>query len=408
MAKPRFTPDPPPVGATDAEVIAWEKRQLDRIEDWWPKDLEDRLAALELRWPYKSGTWPIVDGSSISFQAEAAQVFQLTLAIIEDTLSSSDDIWLSTAGADSLSEDRNSTDFNAIQYIADSPNGTLAWYAGTGTSPGTRGISYTQDNFATVVSVDPPSPQFDDNQGLAIAWDPINDRWIIAGVHGSGQGTVVMAANEDFTSWNVLFENSSDSFRAGRGIATDGQGNWILTGTGSFIFGGSWIAVSNNDFSSLGAYSVNNRHRGVDSAYYYDGAWYTLGTRRRLVRSTDTLPSSESSWTIEIGTSVNEETFKHLVKGGSTIVAYWKSGNFAQLVYSTDNGETWLACNTPTGGGQIQLTQLRPLSYSEEFGWVCADKSGVLISSDGITWSAISYLPDMVGGSLAIQFTKRL
>lgn len=71
MTKPKFTPDPPPVGASREEQLAWFQRQFDRIEDWWPKDLEDRLKALEIAFPYKSGTWPIVDSSSVSFRAES-------------------------------------------------------------------------------------------------------------------------------------------------------------------------------------------------------------------------------------------------------------------------------------------------------------------------------------------------
>jgi len=72
MTKPRFTPDPPPVGGTKEEILAWKKRQYDRIHDWWPKDLEKRLAALELAFPYKSGTWPIVD-TSISVQSTCVE-----------------------------------------------------------------------------------------------------------------------------------------------------------------------------------------------------------------------------------------------------------------------------------------------------------------------------------------------
>jgi hypothetical protein len=69
VTKPKFTPDPPPVGASQQELLAWEKAQFDRIEDWWPKNLEDRLKALEIAFPYKSGTWPIVDVASLDFTA---------------------------------------------------------------------------------------------------------------------------------------------------------------------------------------------------------------------------------------------------------------------------------------------------------------------------------------------------
>jgi len=77
VAKPKFTPDPPPAGGSSEEQIAWAQRQYARIEDWWPKDLEDRLKALELSFPYKSGTWPIVDGSSFNVAALSATLFSL-------------------------------------------------------------------------------------------------------------------------------------------------------------------------------------------------------------------------------------------------------------------------------------------------------------------------------------------
>lgn len=54
---PRFTPDPPPdIGnpqtveeLTDAlwQVIEYQRRQNDRLHDWWPRDADERLAALE-------------------------------------------------------------------------------------------------------------------------------------------------------------------------------------------------------------------------------------------------------------------------------------------------------------------------------------------------------------------------
>lgn len=62
FTKPKFTPDPPTIGG-DPILVEWTKRQLDRVEDLWPKSLERRVAALEGALPYARGTWPILDVS---------------------------------------------------------------------------------------------------------------------------------------------------------------------------------------------------------------------------------------------------------------------------------------------------------------------------------------------------------
>ena len=69
MTKPRFTPDPLPDGL-DPDLAAYLQRQFDRANDFWPKDLEDRVIALEKNYKYITGSWPVVDYSSVSFQFE--------------------------------------------------------------------------------------------------------------------------------------------------------------------------------------------------------------------------------------------------------------------------------------------------------------------------------------------------
>jgi len=68
MTKPKFTPDPVPDGM-DPQLAEYLSRQLNRIEDWWPKDFEERIQTLEELSPYCTGTWPIVDYSNISFES---------------------------------------------------------------------------------------------------------------------------------------------------------------------------------------------------------------------------------------------------------------------------------------------------------------------------------------------------
>ena len=76
MTKPKFTPDPPPYlkGMPFEQAfplfVDWKIRQENRAEDWWPKDLEARVQALELLAPYCIGTWAIADAAYVNFGYE--------------------------------------------------------------------------------------------------------------------------------------------------------------------------------------------------------------------------------------------------------------------------------------------------------------------------------------------------
>ena len=71
MTKPKFTPDPPPylqgmpVDKAFPLFVDWVIRQNYRIEDWWPKDFENRIQSLEALTAYETGTWPIVGYSNV-------------------------------------------------------------------------------------------------------------------------------------------------------------------------------------------------------------------------------------------------------------------------------------------------------------------------------------------------------
>jgi hypothetical protein len=67
MTKPRFTAEPIPE-IDDPTLRAYLERHFNRLDDYWPQDLENRLAMLERQWPYLSGSWPIVDGSYVYFR----------------------------------------------------------------------------------------------------------------------------------------------------------------------------------------------------------------------------------------------------------------------------------------------------------------------------------------------------
>ena len=79
MTKPKFTPDPPPhlqgmpVEQAFPVFVDWAIRQEYRQEDWWPKDLEARVQALELLAPYCTGTWTIADAGYVDFGYEVVQ-----------------------------------------------------------------------------------------------------------------------------------------------------------------------------------------------------------------------------------------------------------------------------------------------------------------------------------------------
>lgn len=76
MVKPKFTPDPPPnIDGLPVEqqvrmLFEHYQRQYNRIEDWWPKDLEERVQTLEQLVPYKLGPWTMVSVSSMDWDYE--------------------------------------------------------------------------------------------------------------------------------------------------------------------------------------------------------------------------------------------------------------------------------------------------------------------------------------------------
>lgn len=80
MVKPKFTPDPPPnIDGLPVEeqvrmLLDHMQRTHNRIEDWWPKDFENRIQALEGLVPYKIGPWVMVSVSSMDWGYEAYTV----------------------------------------------------------------------------------------------------------------------------------------------------------------------------------------------------------------------------------------------------------------------------------------------------------------------------------------------
>ncbi len=105
MAKPKFTPDPVPDGM-DPQLAEYLSRQLNRIEDWWPKDYEERIQALEQLAPYCTGTWPIVDYSSVVFGYEIVTSYALSCAATSTTYVKSETAGLPFATGFTIHGDR--------------------------------------------------------------------------------------------------------------------------------------------------------------------------------------------------------------------------------------------------------------------------------------------------------------
>jgi len=366
MSRPKFTPDPPPITPNEVEA-EWFWRQLQRIEDWWPKDYGDRLRALEGLAPYKSGTWPIVDSSFVSLAASAEAVagFANFIAQSNRLYKLSDDFQSveSITGPGTINAEKLWTDGNQTYYAVSE-----------------RELYYTTNNGSSWTSFD-----FTDG-GYTWAFGPAgveyyDGNWY-AFCHGKtvqSQGLYVFRSS-DFVNWTKIYSRDTGSGPGAEmgAIAHDGFGNWLIaTSTTDSL----WY-VDNNDFDNMYEDTTNVNSRYTNKASYANGIWYLSGSRQKLVTSPD-----RDNWTIRyqdnslttaqmgrvtygngvwlVNTyngynrllrSIDGETF-------SVIDSSWAETNNVEAIYivglgwlaggqalagqfnlatSTDNGDTWL------------------------------------------------------------------
>ncbi len=280
MTKPRYTTDP--VSTGDPAVDEWLMRQFQRLDDYWPQDIQRRLEQLETSWPYLTGTWPIVD---------IAELQMITVSFRDSCAPRSGPYNILIAGG--------SRRFYATSSSPDEP---LTWSTNgvgvTGNSPFIKGPNGTfimfenfgfgqyQDNTTKYHNLDGSSVV--DGQVLSgVFFNPggghycaDEDAWYVVGGTDGGGGQVLQkcwrSANNGTTwtevgSWNATAMFNDASFEArdddywvcwsGRNspgdvsgyfaISTDRGRNWTVTaatfdpaGEPTNIFGDGYLSYN--------------------------------------------------------------------------------------------------------------------------------------------------------------------
>jgi len=322
VTKPKFTPDPPPVGGRSEERIAWAQRQYARIEDWWPKDLEDRLAALELRFPYKSGTWPIVDSSSVSFQVESVQSFVPALLVFDEAGKHYELSDNCVTGFDGVTNDRPVSGNDLLYTTAKSDLGHFVAIKSDG---GT-----TVDRFDGTTWSTHTLPLAGFSKSGVVWW---NDRYILIWYRG-GLGGLIVQESTDGQSWSTLLNSTSNSLFPSSGynaLATDGTtlafcGSQLVSPFAAGVWrstdGINWT-FSNHDTEFLG---VN-----PSSMFYVNGFWWVGTSKGRLYRAS----TPNGPWTLVLSVAASIETPVNLVYGDGKYKCIVTSKN---SIYTSTDG----------------------------------------------------------------------
>ena len=293
--KPRFTADPvqaPP--EVPPEVRAWLQEQMQRIDDYWPKDLEQRLAELERLYPYIGGTWTIVDYSSCNLGIEGIweeyQAFEYRIGLVSSGGSqvlAVGECWsdLNPTGNSGFS---TSEGFTATMVLDEEPEYMII--TGSFATSGS-GFIYSATGAAPWSEVKASSHGMNSSFVLQNVWKADDGYWYVAGTRpaaGYTEGlriarstTIAGPYTEIFNSTSIKVQqqpHATDSDRKGNVIAVHYDSTFADTYVArSFDYGFTWAIDST-------AIALNSNQRG-NYAYCphnqgeHDGNFFILGQR---------------------------------------------------------------------------------------------------------------------------------
>jgi hypothetical protein len=132
-----------------------------------------------------------------------------------------------------------------------------------------------------------------------------NGTWIACGYYGDMEH---MRGSADASSWSVMNTPASPSATSMYGVATDGNGNWIMVGSLGYVWtsgddGVSWTEQQVPDSRGAGNYS-----NMFDIAYDNDGTWVAVGGASEIWKSTD----NGSSWTSVTPSRASYQAFQSI------------------------------------------------------------------------------------------------
>lgn len=346
MTKPRFTPDPLPDGL-DPALASYLQRQFDRINDWWPKDLEDRVKALEKDFTYISGDWPIVDYSYVQFEgaATAEQVTEVVAMIWNQN-----GAFYSTDAYDAWSWTINSaTLLQCFEFVSDGSGNIAGVRTGGKVVYSTDGTTFTDVVLPGIDTGSIPG-------GIVYR----SGEWIVVGQGTTGEGYPFKCwYSTDLANWTLRFSDANTAIQSGNKLGIDSSGNMIA----ACMAAGSGILRARRSTDGGATWSHPTSLSGLawspTACSYANGAWFISGSRNTIARSVDGITFTA----VSAGGGSN---------GGAGMVFYGNGyylagenrGTGAVMNYSTD-GITWGTYSwinsNPTG-----------LAYHADYGWIYA------------------------------------
>ena len=370
MTKPKFTPDPPPylqgmpIEKAFALFADWAIRQEYRKEDWWPKEFESRVQALEKLVPYCIGEWTIADAAYVNFGFEVVPGILPTYAFLySDT---GGDYRATESDYDSFGASAVTTGFGTFNDFVDSGEGLVMAWDGSGNYwTSSNGVNWTASSFPSITGL-AGLVWFEDTNGG-------NPRWICNGLGAGNQGYYCYSSTDGIT-WSEEYATTSNAFRPNNlhSLATDGI---RLIASGRDISGNNSMYVSDDGGENWSSYSIDNT-RAARGCFYSNGTWFYSCVRAQLWSS----PTANSgTWTLrsELGGLISEWT--EIEYGNGLYVG--RLSDKTNLYTSTD-GEVWsIGLSVPSGTGG------KALSYDQVYGWLFCYSTTVRKSSDGLTWS---------------------
>jgi len=398
LVKPRYTPDPSTI--EDPVIREWLQRQLERISDYWPEDLEARLAALEGTWPYLGGTWPVVDVSSVNMLTVNTQATYELGAFGFHSWGIAGEVLYYDSGSDS-------------------------WLFGTQTHPEIYHIGTAKDGSNYILGADGEGTVYlNRNSGLS-AWETrgnfggvFNSRsdghihwqdgaWYLFGKKNSTQRIPLLWKSiDDGLTWDQIYSFQSDALEADtfNCFWARDKNYWVCvtvwresatsTGTGLPCFwistdqGQSWTRSTMDDDifdSRFPAQPVRIRVNGVITYNEFHNKWvfagrYSSGLGIHYILVRDGPEVSGSNWTL---TGAGSTPYQ--AESLNEWVYIQDEGN---VLRSNDGGQSWV------GGlaGSVGQLQRDCLIAAPTYGLVCCTQYDVVRHSADAndTWDIVS------------------
>ena len=234
-----------------------------------------------------------------------------------------------------------------------------------------------------------------------------NILWVAVGTADPSDNGNILYSTDKGKTWTSAQQDEDNPFGTGegKGVAYDGKGRWVAVGNadpvdnGNILYstdnGETWTSAQQNGGSPFGT------GEGYGVAYDGKGRWVAVGNAEpsdigNILYSTDngeTWTSAQQNGNNPFGTG-NGNGVAYDGKGRWVAVGYDDSSDTGNILYSTDNGETWTSAQQ-NGGSPFGIGYGFGVAYDGKGRWVAvgsddsSDTGNILYSTDnGETWTS--------------------